>query len=90
MVKDSRGRFSSDLNFHVWQQPEDFSFTGKEGFWGGAFDGIVRYNVFAHTGTNQQYLSFDLGIVAKTKGFMPQEMHLNDHIGCGFGFSLYY
>jgi hypothetical protein len=87
---DARGRFLTDLNLHIWQQPKDFSFTQKEGFWGGAVDGMIRYKFLSNSNNNQQFLSLDLGIVAKTKGFMPEEMHLEKHIGWRLGFSLYY
>ena len=79
-----------DTDIHVWQQPVGLSFTETDGFWGGAFDITLRYLVNPNLGENLKRISIDLGVIGKTKGFMPEEMELDKSIGCRFGLSVYY
>ena len=83
-------RFRTDANIHVWNQPKGLSFTETIGFWGGAFDISLRYLITPNFGERLKRISFDIGILAKTKGFMPEEMEMDRSIGGRFGISLYY
>ncbi|MDD2277926.1 MAG: hypothetical protein PHS05_02565 [Bacteroidales bacterium] len=83
-------RFRTDANIHVWNQPKGLSFTETIGFWGGAFDISLRYLITPNFGERLKRISFDIGILAKTKGFMPEEMEMDKSIGGRFGMSLYY
>ncbi|MDY0196971.1 MAG: hypothetical protein RBR68_04065 [Tenuifilaceae bacterium] len=83
-------RFRTDANIHVWNQPKELSFNETSGFWGGAFDISLRYLITPNFGERLKRISFDIGILAKTKGFMPEEMEMDRSIGGRFGISLYY
>ncbi len=83
-------RFRTDANIHVWNQPKGLSFTETIGFWGGAFDVSLRYLITPNFGERLKRISFDIGILGKTKGFMPEEMEMDKSIGGRFGMSLYY
>ena len=60
-------RFRTDANIHVWNQPKGLSFTETIGFWGGAFDISLRYLITPNFGERLKRISFDIGILAKTK-----------------------
>ncbi|PKP39402.1 MAG: hypothetical protein CVT98_01950 [Bacteroidetes bacterium HGW-Bacteroidetes-15] len=83
-------RILFDGNIHVWQQPFGLSFTETKGFWGGAFDISLRYLITPNFGDRLKRISFDIGILGKTKGFMPEVMELERSIGGRFGMSLYF
>ena len=83
-------RFRADANIHIWNQPKELSFTETNGFWGGAFDVSLRYLITPNFGERLKRISFDIGLLGKTKGFMPEEMEMDRSIGGRFGMSLYY
>ncbi len=73
---------------HYWNQPVDLSFTASDGRAGGAVDVTVRYKVPIKHGTWLRYLSFDVGAIYKTAGFLPEELALGEHSGFRVGLSL--
>lgn len=78
-----------DVVGHYWSQPKGFDFRTSKSFSGGAVDATLRYFLFANMGTVQA-ISVDLGVLAKSKGFLPEEVYLKENVGVRFGMSLYY
>ena len=83
------GRFNFDAEVHLWSQPKSLSFAETKGEFGGAIDCMLRY-VFAQNLSSISRASFDLGLVLKTKGFLPEEMNMGRGLGGRFGLSVYY
>ena len=83
------GRATVSAALHDWNQPADLSFTALDGRSGGAVDVIGRYKVPIKNSTWLRYLSFDVGVIYKTAGFLPEEMALGEHFGARFGLSLF-
>ena len=78
-----------DVVGHYWSQPKGFDFRTNKSFSGGAVDATLRYFLFSNMGTVQA-ISVDLGVTAKTKGFLPEEVEMNKTVSMRFGLSLYY
>lgn len=73
---------------HFWQQPENFQFRTTQHFVGGAADIYVQY-FFASPQYNRR-ISLDGGVLIKTRGFLPEEMYLNETISFRWGTTLYF
>ncbi|MGZ7065281.1 MAG: hypothetical protein ACXVI6_02885 [Candidatus Aminicenantales bacterium] len=73
---------------HYWNQPLNLSFTEQTGKSGGAVDVTARYKLFLRPGSRIRYLSFDLNLICKSAGFLPEEIALGKHFGVGIGLSL--
>jgi hypothetical protein len=73
---------------HYWNQPLDLSFTTGTGKSGGALDVSASYRLTTGDNPALKHLSVDVGTVAKTAGFLPEETALNAHVGFRFGVSL--
>ena len=82
------GRVVVSAAVHYWNQPEGLSFNALEGRPGGAVDVTGRYKVPIRHSTWLRYLSFDVGAIYKTAGFLPEELALDEHFGVRFGLSL--
>lgn len=78
-----------DVVGHYWSQPKGFDFRANKSFSGGAVDATLRYFLFSNMGTVQA-ISVDLGVTAKTKGFLPEEVEMDKTVSMRFGLSLYY
>jgi hypothetical protein len=79
-------KFSSTFTAHVWSQPENMDFNTSRSIVGGAADILLRYELLNLKAGNS--ISLDLGMICKTKGFLPEEVKLNEHFGLRLGFTL--
>ena len=76
---------------HLWNQPLDLAFNTPTADFGGAVDILVKYPLF-HFGETEEvkYFSADFGLNAKTSGFLPEVMFLDERVsfrlGCTFVF----
>jgi hypothetical protein len=71
-------------------QPEDFSFTQSKGQYGGAIDVLFKYRIPIKSGNNRLTgFSINLGFIAKTKGFLPEEVFMDKHFGIRLGTSVW-
>lgn len=73
---------------HYWNQPLNLSFTEQTGKSGGAVEVTGRYKLFLRDDSRLKYLSFDVGLIYKTVGFLPEEIVLGEHFGVWIGLSL--
>lgn len=79
-------RFLCSVALHAWVQPEELSFTADKGESGGAADLLVRWRAFESRQPGGAKTAFvDLGVTAKTDGFMPEEAFLAERIGVRIG-----
>ena len=78
-----------DVVGHFWSQPKDLDFRTAKSFSGGAVDATLRYMLFPDLG-KVQAISVDLGVLAKTKGFLPEVVNMEKGVEMRFGLSLYY
>jgi len=78
-------RVYSNITGHFWNQPKDYDFNTKESFSGGAVDIDLKYFFFNNRGTHLKGFSFDLGMIYKTEGFLPEELYLEEHFGLRIG-----
>lgn len=78
-----------DVAGHFWLQPKELDFNTSKSFSGGALDATLRYMLFPDLG-KVQAISVDLGVMAKTKGFLPEEVNMEKGVSMRFGLSLYY
>ena len=82
--------FYSCMALHTWSQPKDFSFTQSEGQLGGAIDVLCKYRLPMKRKTNRLTgISIDIGFIAKTQGFLPEEVAMNKHFGLRIGTSIW-
>jgi hypothetical protein len=77
----------SDVTVHGWQQPRELSFNTTTGRIGGAIEAIFKYKF--NTKKEDISLSLNLGIIAKTEGYLLEEMAMDNHIGLRFGASIW-
>jgi hypothetical protein len=82
------GRVAVSAAVHYWEQPLNLSFTAVEGRQGGAVDVTARYKLPLKHSTWLRYVSFDVGAIYKTAGFLPEELALGEHFGFRVGLSL--
>jgi hypothetical protein len=73
---------------HYWDQPENLSFTTSTGKPGGAVDVSGSYQLIVRQQASVKSIAIDLGVVAKTAGFLPEEMALDRHVGLRVGLSV--
>jgi len=78
-------RFYTNISGHFWNQPKDYDFNTSESFSGGAIDTDLRYFFFNNRGTWLKGFSFDLGMIYKTEGFLPEELYFEEHFGLRIG-----
>jgi hypothetical protein len=79
----------SDVAVHGWQQPQNIDFNTTAGRWGGAVDAMFRFKLPAFAKKDNLSLSLNLGITAKTQGYLLEEMALDSHVGLRFGVSIW-
>ncbi len=82
-------RFVVSATAHGWQQPENLSFTSKKGRLGGAIDAMCKFRLDRDV-SHGFGISADLGVTAKTDGFLLEYMSMNRHVGMRFGTSLWF
>ncbi len=73
---------------HFWQQPDQLNFDTAKSFTGGAIDTELSYFFAGKGGRWLDAFSINLGLLYKTKGFLPEELYLNEHFGIRFGTTL--
>ncbi|HEY3370310.1 MAG TPA: hypothetical protein VGK10_05640 [Prolixibacteraceae bacterium] len=78
-------RLSANLSGHYWQQPLYFDFNTSNSFSGGAIDADLRYLFLKKRVGVLNGASIDLGFIYKTKGFLPEETRMDEHVGFRFG-----
>ncbi len=78
-------RFYSNISGHFWNQPKDYNFNTNESFSGGAIDMDFKYFFFNNRETCLKGFSFDLGMIYKTEGFLPEELYFEEHFGLRIG-----
>lgn len=78
----------TSISGHFWEQPEGFDFFTSDRFAGGAVDFELRYFFLNKTGSRLNAVSIDLGFIHKTKGFLPEEMNLDEYTGLRIGTSI--
>ena len=73
------------LKGHYWQQPLHFDFNTSEFFSGGALDANLGYYFYNGQDSWLSGIAVDIGLIYKTKGFLPEELYLDEHFGLRFG-----
>lgn len=81
--------FSVSMSLHYWQQPLNFDFNTSRHFTGGAVDMDFQYSFNLDRDYGISGFSLNLGIIYKTKGFLPEELNLNEHFGFRIGTSFF-
>jgi hypothetical protein len=80
----------STIAVHGWSQPKDLAFTQTKGKLGGGIDLLCKYRFPIRSKGNCTGISIDLGIIAKTQGFLPEEVVMDKHFGIRFGSSFWF
>jgi hypothetical protein len=75
----------ANISGHFWNQPKDYDFNTSESFTGSAVDIDFRYFFFNNRNTWLNGFSFDLGMIYKTEGFLPEELYFKEHFGLRIG-----
>ncbi len=78
-------RIFTSIAGHYWNQPIDLDFTTNQSFDGGAVDFDLKYFFLSKTETKLKGFSIDLGMIYKSKGFLPEEVYLKEHFGLRIG-----
>ncbi|OFX18670.1 MAG: hypothetical protein A2033_02610 [Bacteroidetes bacterium GWA2_31_9] len=81
-------KVSISMAGHFWQQPNNFDFNTSDYFTGGAIDGDLRYFFMSKRNNGIKGFSIDFGCIYKTKGFLPEELYINEHLGFRIGTTL--
>ncbi|MDR1880765.1 MAG: hypothetical protein LBQ78_07500 [Tannerellaceae bacterium] len=79
----------ANASLHGWSQPKDLLFYQKDGKVGGAIDLLFKYRFPVRHISRLSGISINLGIVAKTQGFLPEEVEMDKKIGLRFGTSFW-
>jgi hypothetical protein len=83
-------RVSSNIAIHGWIQPKNLSFTQKNSDLGGAVDVLLKYRFLSlRKGNLIDKFSINVGLTAKTKGFLPEEVVMDKHFGVRLGASVW-
>ena len=77
-----------DAALHGWIQPKALAFAENSGKLGTAIDLTGKYRVYSGT-KGVKRLSLNLGMTAKTEGFLLEEMNLKRYIGFRIGASIW-
>lgn len=77
------------IMIHGWKQPTDLIFYEKESDLGGAVDLLFKYRLKIRQSSPLAGISLNLGMIAKTKGFLPEEIELDKHLGIRLGASIW-
>ncbi len=79
-------RVNADVAAHLWQQPERLSFERARGDWGAALEATFRVRVTPPDARTT--VRIDLGLLAKTRGYLPEAPSLRDSLLPRMGCSL--
>jgi hypothetical protein len=77
----------ADTKLYAWQQPHNLDFNISQGDFGGAIDVLIKYKFYSLQ--KNTAISLNCGVIAKTEGYLLEEMALNEHVGMRFGASLW-
>lgn len=77
----------ANTKLYAWQQPHNLDFNTTKGDFGGAIDVLMKYKFYFPQ--KNTAISLNLGAVAKTEGYLLEEMALNEHVGVRFGAGLW-
>lgn len=78
-------RLQTNVSGHFWQQPVNYDFNTADYFTGGAIDMNFSYFILSKRELSFQGFSIDLGLIYKTKGFLPEEVYMDEHWGLRLG-----
>ncbi|MDR0712340.1 MAG: hypothetical protein LBF67_08385 [Prevotellaceae bacterium] len=79
-----------DATLHGWQQPQNLDFNTAKRRYGGAVDVTLKFFDKTFIKDRNICLSLNLGVVAKTQGYLPEEMALGNHVGGRVGVSIWF
>ena len=79
-----------DATLHGWQQPQNLDFNTAKRRYGGAVDVTLKFFDKTFLKDKNTYASANLGITAKTQGYLPEEMSMKSHVGGRFGVSIWF
>lgn len=82
-------RIKSIFSLHGWSQPKELDFNTSNARWGGGIDGKLQYIIPVKKYSRLSDLSVDMGLIAKSEGFMTGEAKLKSHFGIYAGFSVF-
>lgn len=75
----------TSLAAHWWKQPKNLDFNETVGIPGGALDFTGKYFFYTHSLNALKRVSIDIGLIYKSKGFLPEEVYLSKHFGFRIG-----
>ncbi|GHT15332.1 hypothetical protein FACS189426_22830 [Bacteroidia bacterium] len=75
--------------FHAWSQPKDLLFYQKDSKTGGAIDVLFKYRFPVRNISSLSGISINLGVIAKTQGFLLEEVEMDKKIGIRLGTSFW-
>jgi hypothetical protein len=78
-----------DASLHGWQQPQNLDFNTTNRRYGGAVDVTLKFFDKTFIKDRNIYLSLNLGITAKTQGYLLEEVALGNHVGGRLGLSIW-
>jgi hypothetical protein len=81
-------RLSTRISVHFWQQPKNFNFYASKSFTGGAIDLSTRLYFLKRSNYWLKGMAFESGFIYKTKGYLPEELYLEEYFGIRMGFSV--
>lgn len=79
----------SFFSLQSWMQPKELDFNSSDSFFGGSVDCKLQYKFPLIDRSGLSALSADVGVIAKTKGFMTGEAKLDSHVGLYVGLSVF-
>jgi hypothetical protein len=77
-------------SFHSWLQPKDLLFDQKDSKMGGAMDLLFKYRFPIRNTRSLSGISINVGVIAKTQGFLLEEVDMDKKIGLRLGTSLWF
>jgi hypothetical protein len=81
---------SFNTGIHVWRQPQDLDFNTNKGRWGGAIDATFRIFDYDTIRKRNTYFSLNIGVTAKTQGYLLESVELGKNIDVRLGISLWF
>jgi hypothetical protein len=79
-----------DIGIHAWQQPKDLDFNTNRGRFGGAIDATFKLLNYEFIHRRDTYLSLNIGVTAKTEGYLLETVEHGKHIDIHIGASLWF
>ena len=76
-------KFKVSITTHFWNQPKDLNFSTTKSTFGAAANLLMKYAILSKRKSTS--VSFDLGMIYKTFGFLPEEVILDEHFGVRVG-----